>query len=89
MPKMHYNTIEGNKILTAPQDFGVSMQDILPPKNCKGYSRTGSRTGLRSIFQMGHPKAFELANRIAAITPEGMNHVFYTNSGSRDRLRQH
>ena len=33
-------------------------------------------------FQMGHPLAFELANRIAQITPEGMDRVFFTNSGS-------
>ncbi|KXS39352.1 MAG: beta-alanine--pyruvate transaminase [Halomonadaceae bacterium T82-2] len=33
-------------------------------------------------FQMGHPLAFELAERIAAITPAGLDHVFFTNSGS-------
>lgn len=33
-------------------------------------------------FQMGHPKAFELAERLAAIAPTGMNRVFFTNSGS-------
>ncbi|MFG6439429.1 aspartate aminotransferase family protein [Roseateles sp. LKC17W] len=33
-------------------------------------------------FQMGHPKAFELAERLAALTPAGLNRVFFTNSGS-------
>ncbi len=33
-------------------------------------------------FQMGHPKAFELAARLAAIAPQGLDHVFFTNSGS-------
>ena len=33
-------------------------------------------------FQMGHPKAFELANRLVGIAPEGMEHAFFTNSGS-------
>jgi beta-alanine--pyruvate transaminase len=33
-------------------------------------------------FQMAHPKAFELAERLAAITPQGLNRVFFTNSGS-------
>ncbi len=33
-------------------------------------------------FQFGHPKQFELANRLAEIFPEGMNHVFFSNSGS-------
>jgi beta-alanine--pyruvate transaminase len=33
-------------------------------------------------FQLGHPGSFELAERIARILPEPMNHVFFTNSGS-------
>ncbi len=33
-------------------------------------------------FQMAHPKAFELADRLARIAPAGMNRVFFTNSGS-------
>lgn len=33
-------------------------------------------------FQMGHPKAFELAARLTSITPQGLDHVFFTNSGS-------
>ncbi len=33
-------------------------------------------------FQMGHPSAFELANEVVALAPEGLSHVFFTNSGS-------
>ncbi len=33
-------------------------------------------------FQFGHPLSFELANRIKDITPEGLDHVFFTGSGS-------
>ena len=33
-------------------------------------------------FQMSHPKAFELAERLAKIAPAGMNKAFFTNSGS-------
>jgi beta-alanine--pyruvate transaminase len=33
-------------------------------------------------FQMGHPLAFELANALVEITPEGIDRVFFTNSGS-------
>ncbi len=33
-------------------------------------------------FQMAHPGSFELARKIAKITPDGINHVFFTNSGS-------
>ena len=33
-------------------------------------------------FQYGHPGAFQLAERVAQLMPEGMDHVFFTNSGS-------
>ena len=33
-------------------------------------------------FQFAHPSAFMLAERIAALAPEGLDHVFFVNSGS-------
>jgi len=33
-------------------------------------------------FQFGHPLAFQLAEKIAELMPENLNHVFFTNSGS-------
>jgi beta-alanine--pyruvate transaminase len=33
-------------------------------------------------FQMGHPKPFELAQRLTHITPADLNAIFFTNSGS-------
>ena len=33
-------------------------------------------------FQMGHDKAFELAEKVIKLAPEGFTRVFFTNSGS-------
>ena len=33
-------------------------------------------------FQIGSPPSFELASRLSALTPDNMNNVFFTNSGS-------
>lgn len=33
-------------------------------------------------FQFGHPGSFELANRVKALTPDGLDYVFFTGSGS-------
>ena len=33
-------------------------------------------------FTRGHPKQFELASRVAKLTPGDLNHIFFTNSGS-------
>ncbi|RGE44872.1 aspartate aminotransferase family protein [Comamonas testosteroni] len=33
-------------------------------------------------FQFGHPASFALANRIVSLMPKGLEHVFFTGSGS-------
>ncbi len=33
-------------------------------------------------FQYGHPLSFQLAEKLAELTPAGLDHVFYTDSGS-------
>ncbi|WP_431856973.1 aspartate aminotransferase family protein [Azospirillum sp.] len=33
-------------------------------------------------FQFGHPLAFKLAHKLASMTPAGLDHVFFVNSGS-------
>ena len=33
-------------------------------------------------FQFGHPGSFELADRVKALTPRGLDYVFFTGSGS-------
>jgi beta-alanine--pyruvate transaminase len=33
-------------------------------------------------FNMGHPASFEVARRVADLTPDEINHVFFVNSGS-------
>jgi beta-alanine--pyruvate transaminase len=33
-------------------------------------------------FQMGHPKVFEFAARLTTLTPQELDHAFFTNSGS-------
>ena len=33
-------------------------------------------------FQFGHPLSFKLANKVIELTPSGLDHVFFTDSGS-------
>jgi beta-alanine--pyruvate transaminase len=35
-----------------------------------------------TAFQIGHPGAFELASRLARLAPEGLDRIFFVNSGS-------
>ncbi|MGJ7458351.1 aspartate aminotransferase family protein [Halomonas sp. MA07-2] len=45
-------------------------------------SRQLAQLDYAPAFQFGHPGAFELAHRLRALTPEGLDHVFFTGSGS-------
>ena len=45
-------------------------------------SRQVGKLDYAPAFQFGHPLAFELANKIKELTPDGLDYVFFTNSGS-------
>jgi beta-alanine--pyruvate transaminase len=45
-------------------------------------ARAARELDFAPAFQFAHPAAFALAHRIAAMAPEGMDHVFFVNSGS-------
>ena len=45
-------------------------------------SRQIAKLDYAPAFQFGHPLSFELANRLKALTPAGLDHVFFTGSGS-------
>jgi len=44
--------------------------------------RQAAELDFAGTFQMGHPRAFECAQRLVEIAPPGFRHVFFTNSGS-------
>ncbi|HEY1707567.1 MAG TPA: aspartate aminotransferase family protein [Rhizomicrobium sp.] len=44
--------------------------------------RAAGELDFAPTFQFSHPAAFELSQRIAALAPDGLEHVFFVNSGS-------
>ncbi|MGE4331113.1 aspartate aminotransferase family protein, partial [Diaphorobacter sp.] len=44
--------------------------------------RAAARLDYAPAFQFGHPASFALANQIKALTPAGLDYVFFTGSGS-------
>ena len=79
---MHYVTSDGRRILDAMAGLwcvnaGHGQRAIIDAIKAQA-----ERLDFVSSFQMSRPAAFELARRIAEISPPGFDHVFFTNSGS-------
>ena len=79
---MHYTTVEGRQILDGTAGLWCCNAGHCRPKIVEAIQASAAELDYAPAFQMGHPSAFELANRLVEVTPEGMNHIFYTNSGS-------
>src|SRR4029079_12422159 len=79
---MHYTASDGRQILD-----GTAGLWCVNAGHCRD-SITAAIRDQASImdyappFQMGHPLAFELAQELARMLPEGIDHVFFGNSGS-------
>ncbi len=52
------------------------------PEIAEAVSQQLKQLDYSPAFQFGHPKAFQLAHRIRELTPDGLDHVFFTGSGS-------
>jgi beta-alanine--pyruvate transaminase len=79
---MHYWDDKGRQILDGVAGLWCVNAGHARPKIVQAIQDQAAEMDFAPPFQMAHPKAFELASRIAEIAPEGMNKVFFTNSGS-------
>ncbi len=79
---MHYTTSDGRQVLDGTAGLWCCNAGHCRPKITEAIQRQAAELDYAPAFQMGHPVAFELANRIIDIAPKGIEHVFYTNSGS-------
>ncbi|MBD9373135.1 aspartate aminotransferase family protein [Rhizobium sp. ARZ01] len=79
---MYYQTHDGRQVLDGTAGLWCVNAGHCRPKITEAIREQAGELDYAPAFQLGHPKAFELANRLVDIAPEGMSHVFYTNSGS-------
>lgn len=79
---MHYTTSDGRQVLDGTAGLWCCNAGHARPKIVEAVAKQAEELDYAPAFQMGHPKAFELANRLVDIAPDPMKHVFYTNSGS-------
>ena len=79
---MYYWTPEGRKILDGCAGLWCVNAGHCRPKIVEAVRRQVATMDFAPTFQMGHPIAFEFADRLARIAPPGLSRVFFTNSGS-------
>ena len=79
---MHYTTAEGRQVLDGTAGLWCCNAGHCRPRIVEAIAKQAAELDFAPAFQMGHPIAFELANRVVEIAPQGIEHVFYTNSGS-------
>ena len=79
---MHYTTSDGRQVLDGTAGLWCCNAGHCRPRIVEAIQRQAAELDYAPAFQMGHPLAFELANRIIDIAPKGIEHVFFTNSGS-------
>ncbi len=79
---MHYWTSDGRQILDGVAGLWCVNAGHGRREITEAVTQQLATMEFAPTFQMGHPLAFEVANRLAQIAPPGMDRIFFSNSGS-------
>ena len=79
---MHYFTVDGRKIIDAAAGMWCCNAGHGRSQISAAIAKQAETLDYAPPFQFGIPQAFELASRIADLAPDGLDHVFFCNSGS-------
>ncbi|MDH5187729.1 MAG: aminotransferase class III-fold pyridoxal phosphate-dependent enzyme, partial [Rhodospirillaceae bacterium] len=79
---MHYTSHDGRQILDGTAGLWCCNAGHGRKPIVEAIAKQAAEMDYAPPFQMAHPAAFELANRLVEISPPDLNHVFFTNSGS-------
>lgn len=79
---MYYHTPDGRRLLDGLSGLWCSNAGHRHPRIVAAVKAQLDELDYAVAFQVGHPKAFALASRLAALAPAPLNHVFFANSGS-------
>jgi beta-alanine--pyruvate transaminase len=79
---MHYFDPSGRKVLDGSSGLFTSAAGHCRPEIAAAVGEQLQTLDFTPSFLRGHPGAFALADGVAALTPKGLDHVFFCNSGS-------
>ncbi|MCB1730404.1 MAG: aminotransferase class III-fold pyridoxal phosphate-dependent enzyme, partial [Halieaceae bacterium] len=79
---VHFTDDRGREVLDGLSGLWCCGAGHNRPEIAEAVHRQLQTLDYAPAFQFGHPGSFELANRIKALTPDGLDYVFFTGSGS-------
>src|SRR3954468_12714742 len=75
---MYYRDAQGNPVLDGTAGLWCVPLGHAPPKIVAAVQKSVPELDYAPSFQMGHPSAFELAERLKQYTGNRFDHVFFT-----------
>ena len=79
---MYYKSDDGRDVLDGIAGLWCTNAGHCHPKIVAAVQNQAAELDYATAFNMSHPKAFELAEKVSSLTPKGLDRIFYGNSGS-------
>lgn len=79
---MYYTSVDGRQVLDGCAGLWCVNAGHARPEIVAAIAAQAESLDYAPGFQMGHPIAFEAASAVAGLMPEGLDRIFFTNSGS-------
>lgn len=79
---MHYFKPDGTAVLDGTAGLWCANAGHCRDKIVSAIQTQAGELDFAPTFQFGHPKVFELASRLTALAPDGLDYAFFANSGS-------
>jgi beta-alanine--pyruvate transaminase len=79
---MYYTTVDGRQVLDGTAGLWCVNAGHCRPQIVEAIHKQVATLDFAPTFQMGHPGAFQLADRLAKMSPGDLDYTFFTNSGS-------
>ncbi|MEQ9608679.1 MAG: aminotransferase class III-fold pyridoxal phosphate-dependent enzyme, partial [Kiloniellaceae bacterium] len=79
---MYFTTDHGNQVIDGSAGLFCVAAGHGRPEIAAAVNEALTTLDYAPPFQFGHPASFEVARRVASITPGDLDHIFFANSGS-------
>ena len=79
---MHYTSAAGHQVLDATGGLWCVNAGHGRHKIVEAIREAAGKLDFAPTFQLAHPLAFDAASKLALLMPEGLDRVFFCNSGS-------